>query len=134
MPEVLSRAQSRRLPEPIRLQDSQETTRSCTEKEKKTQSFDFDIASLLYLADYCVFSKSAISWMFCLIFLFLGRGIVYVPEDNSSDCEGDEETDDSISRGLGITVTTDPLNVKFEVFTTTIREFRRKQCVVGCLS
>lgn len=58
-----------------------------------------------------------------------GRGIVYAPEDNSSDCEGDEETDDSISRGQGITVTTDPLNVKFEVFTTRICEFQRKQCV-----
>ena len=63
--------------------------------------------------------------------LFLGRGIVYVPEDNSSDC--DEEMFDSICRGHGISINTDPQSIKFEVFSTRIHEFQHKQCVVGPL-
>ena len=58
---------------------------------------------------------------------------MYVPEDNSSDCEGDEETYDSIGRGHGISINTDPQSIKFEVFSTRIHEFQHKQCVVGPL-
>lgn len=58
-----------------------------------------------------------------------GRSIVYVPEDKScSDCE-DEETDNSIFRGQGILVHSEPSNIKFEVFSTRIQESERKQCV-----
>ena len=65
--------------------------------------------------------------MLCLV---LGRGIVYVPEDNSSDCEGEDETNDSICRGHGISVTSDPLSIKFEIFSTRIHDYQHKQCVV----
>lgn len=71
--------------------------------------------------------------VYIIMCMVLGRGIVYVPEDSSSDCEGDEETDDSISRGHGISVMTDPLSIKFEVFSTRIHEFQHKQCVVSPL-
>lgn len=65
--------------------------------------------------------------MFCLV---LGRGIVFLPEDTSSDCEDEDQTD-SICRGHGISVGADPRNIKFEVFSTRIYEGKRKQCVVS---
>ena len=65
--------------------------------------------------------------IFCL---GLGRGTVFLPEDTSSDCEDEDQTD-SICRGLGISVGSDPRNIKFEVFSTRIHEGKRKQCVVS---
>lgn len=57
-----------------------------------------------------------------------GHGIMFVPEDKSnSDCE--DETDDCISRGQGLAVQTEPLNITFEIFSTRIHESDRKQCV-----
>lgn len=55
---------------------------------------------------------------------------MFLPEDKSSDCENEDQTD-SICRGHGISVGTDPRNVKFEVFSTRIHEHKRKQCVVS---
>lgn len=53
-----------------------------------------------------------------------------LPEDKSnSDCE--DETDDSICRGQGLSVKTEPLKIKFEVFSTRIQESDRKHCVVS---
>ena len=66
-----------------------------------------------------------------LFSLVLGRGIVFLPEDKSSDCEDEDQTD-SICRGHGISVENDPGNIKFEVFSTRIHENQRKQCVVSC--
>ena len=53
-----------------------------------------------------------------------------MPEDISSDCESEEETNDSICKGRGISVTTDPQSIKFEILSTRIHEYQRKQCVV----
>ena len=39
-----------------------------------------------------------------------------MPEDISSDRENEEETNDSICKGRGISVTTDPQSIKFEIF------------------
>lgn len=65
-----------------------------------------------------------------MFYLVLGRGIVFLPEDTSSDCEDEDQTD-SICRGHGISVGADPQNIKFEVFSTRIYEGKRKQCVVS---
>ena len=62
--------------------------------------------------------------------LVLGRPTVLLPEDPSSDCEDDDQTD-SICKGHGISVGADPQNIKFEVFSTRIHEGKGKQCVVS---
>ena len=73
-----------------------------------------------------------IKWL-AIYFVVSGHGIMFVPEDKSnSDCE--DETDDCISRGQGLAVQTEPLNITFEIFSTRIHESDRKQCVVSKFS
>lgn len=63
--------------------------------------------------------------------MVIGRGVVFAPEDNSTDCDADDQTDDSICRGYGISFVTNPQNIKFEIFSTRIHENQRKQHVVS---
>ena len=53
-----------------------------------------------------------------------------MPEDISGDGESEDETNDSICKGHGIAVTTDPSSIKFEIFSTRICDYQHKQCVV----
>ena len=56
---------------------------------------------------------------------------MFGPEDNSSDCDVEDQPDDSICRGRGISVATDTRNIKFEIFSTRIHKIQRKSCVVS---
>ena len=88
-----------------------------------------DEKHLFFLLGLTVICFCKIKWL-AIYFVVSGRGIMFVPEDKSnSDCE--DETDDSVSRGQGLAVQTEPLNIKFEVFSTRILESDPKQCVVS---
>lgn len=59
---------------------------------------------------------------------------MFVPEDKSTDCDGDDHIDDSICRGYRMSVNTDPQNIKFDIISTRINENQRKQHVVSKLN
>ena len=60
------------------------------------------------------------------MFLISEKGIVYVDDFESDDEDKDVDTLDNICQGHGISVYTDPQNIRFEIFSTRIDEQHKR--------
>ena len=64
-----------------------------------------------------------------LIFLFTEKGIVFLDDIESDEEDQDLDSLDSICKGHGISISSDPQSIRFEIFSTRIdQQSKRVVC------